>query len=126
MAETYILAAMEALHFNTRDELTRIELCHVAYFEANSNYTNVYYTNGSRLSLSRGISIVAATIRSANFVRLGRSHIINIAYVQHINVPKRELLLADLTAGHTFKLQLPKTVLRELKDMLEKETGTPQ
>ena len=37
---------MEILLFNTRDELLRVSLKHVVYFEADGNYTHIHFTNG--------------------------------------------------------------------------------
>ena len=39
------------LYFYTRDEMLRVDLRRVGYFQADRNYTDVYFLNGYRATL---------------------------------------------------------------------------
>ena len=108
------------IFFNSRDELLRISLEHVAYFEANGNYTNIVMVNGLRgttaLSLSRMADVLAEQSSTTEFMRAGKRFIINIRYIYQINIAKQRLILTDY---RNFKYQLPisKEALKKIKEI---------
>ena len=87
------------LIIKTRDELLRIKIGQILYFEADRNYT--------KLLLSNGIQFTFA---------------INIL---QINLPKQKLLLLTQD-GKPRELVISKDPLKVLKDTLEKEMGKPE
>lgn len=44
-------ASETTLFFNTRDEMIKVKLERVAYFEADSNYCHVIFINGAKATL---------------------------------------------------------------------------
>lgn len=113
---------MSKLCLNSRDELIIIDLQHVAYFQANGNYTQLTYISGQKQLLTIGLSKIETIIKSATpagqpsaFLRLGRSLIINKTYLITISVPKQKLFLGDYM-NHLFSLSVPKPLLKALKD----------
>ena len=109
------------LLFNTRDELTRIRLDRVCYFEADGNYTTAYFRNGVKTSLLTSLVHLEALIadlfvggRNA-FVRIGKKYIINSAYVFQINVLRQRLVLTDLDSPTVYTLPVSKEALKNLK-----------
>lgn len=50
-------------------------------------------------------------------VRIGRSVIVNLSHIIHINVPKQELVLSDMTSPCILKVEVNKEALRKLKDL---------
>ncbi len=110
---------------NFRDELHILDLDKVACFQAEGNYTNVLYISGQKQTLSIGISKMEQVIKQAYpkgvrspFVRLGRSVIINQAYLMSINLPKQRLTLADY-ARHGYTLTVPKQLLKNYKEVIK-------
>ena len=112
------------LYFNTRDELLRVDLRKVLYFQSERNYTDVYFVNGVHVTLPTGLMAIEQMLdddkirgRVIPFVRLGRSLIVNLSYIIRINVAKQELLLSDMHTSGVYKVSVAKEALRKLKDM---------
>ncbi len=109
------------LLFSTRDELTRIRLERVMYFEADANYTKVVFANGVTATLLTSLvhleNLIAGVLIEKNniFVRIGKRYIINSAYLFQINVLRQRLILSDLTSPYTATLSVSKDALRKLK-----------
>lgn len=109
------------LLFSTRDELTRIRLERVMYFEADANYTKVVFSNGVTATLLTSLvhleKLIAGVLIEKNsiFVRIGKRYIINSAYLFRINVLRQRLVLSDLASPYTATLSVSKDALRKLK-----------
>ena len=109
------------LLFSTRDELTRIRLERVMYFEADANYTKVVFYNGVTATLLTSLvhleKLIAGVLIEKNsiFVRIGKRYIINSAYLFQINVLRQRLVLSDLASPYTATLSVSKDALRKLK-----------
>lgn len=109
------------LLFNTRDELTRIQLDRVMYFESDANYTNVIFVNGAHATLLTSLVKLEDLIgqilleRRSTFVRIGKRYIVNSDYIFQINVLKQRLILSDLKSTHIAKLDVSKEALKKLK-----------
>lgn len=109
------------LLFSTRDELTRIRLERVMYFEADANYTKVVFSNGVTATLLTSLvhleKLIAGVLIEKNsiFVRIGKRYIINSTYLFQINVLRQRLVLSDLASPYTATLSVSKDALRKLK-----------
>lgn len=109
------------LLFNTRDELTRLRLVRVCYFEADGNYTTAYFRNGVKTSLLTSLvhleELIADIFSGSRnvFVRIGKKYIINSAYVFQINVLRQRLVLTDLDSPTVYTLPVSKEALKNLK-----------
>lgn len=110
----------------TRDELLRINIEHILYFEADRNYTKLLLSEGIQFTFAVNIGkveeMLAVQISNPNtvLIRVGKSHIVNKKHILQINLPKQKLLLlAD--EGKPRELIIPKEPLRALKESLETE-----
>ena len=109
------------LFLNSRDEMYRVDISKIAYFEADGNYTNFVMCNGIKgvvcMNLSQMKDMLSERLcESASiFARIGKSYIINLTYVYHIAIIRQRLILSD---GLTFSYQLAlsKDALRKLRD----------
>lgn len=114
------------LIIKTRDELLRIKIGQILYFEADRNYTKLLLSNGIQFTFAINIGkieeILEKQVAGCNkiLMRVGKSHIINKNHILQINLPKQRLLLL------TKELVISKDPLKVLKDNLEKEMGKPQ
>ena len=115
------------LYLNTRDEMLRVDLRKVLYFKADRNYTDVYFVNGVHVTLPTGLMSIEQMLendklrgRTMPFVRLGRSLIVNISYILHINVVKQELTLSDMSMPGCQRITVAKEALRKLKELYNK------
>lgn len=93
---------MEKICINGRDELLILDLTKIACFKADTDYTKAYYMSGLVSMLPMGLNkienVIAATVPkslSCDFVRVGRSYIINQAYLYRIQVLHQKLILSD-------------------------------
>ncbi len=109
--------------FNSRDELLRVDLSSVVYFEADANYTKMVSANGLTdmvcISLGRMEELLVLKFKDdpGMFARIGKRFILNLNYVYKINTLKQELTLSD---QHTFSytLSISKVALKALKDLI--------
>ncbi|MDR3341146.1 MAG: LytTR family transcriptional regulator [Candidatus Symbiothrix sp.] len=114
------------LVFKTRDELVRIKIERILYFEAERNYTKLVLTNGIQfvfaINLGKIEEILEHQIQDYTSVllRVGKSFIINKNHVLQISLPKTKLLFAS-AEGKAKELIVPKEPLKILKETLEKE-----
>ncbi|MCD7721942.1 MAG: LytTR family transcriptional regulator [Prevotellaceae bacterium] len=116
------MSNVKYLYLNTRTELYRIETASLAYFEADGNYTSFYLRNQKRgtvtMNLARMQELLDERMKgdTGTFARVGKRHIINLAYVYHIDLPRQRLTLSD-GCGFTCTLDISKEALRQLKDL---------
>jgi DNA-binding LytR/AlgR family response regulator len=114
------------LVFKTRDELVRIKIDRILYFEAERNYTKLVLTNGIQfvfaVNLGKIEEILEKQIQdyASTLLRVGKSYIINKNHVLQISLPKTKILFAS-SDGKAKELTLPKDPLKILKETLEKE-----
>lgn len=114
-------ASETTLFFNTRDELIKVKLDRVAYFEADSNYCHVVFINGARATLLTSLVNIETLLDerfrgdSPMFIRIGKRFIINRLYIFQINIPLQKLVLSDFTSPAIFELNISKEALRNLK-----------
>lgn len=110
------------LYLNSRDELYKIDIAKIVYFEAEGNYTNFYLSNKLKgevcMNLSQMQKLINDNLKEAGvvFARVGKRHIINLDYVYQISVLKQKLVLSD---GEVFAyaVGISKEALKKLKDM---------
>lgn len=111
------------VYFNTRDEMCRVDLLQVIYFKADRNYTEVFFRNGTSLLLGVNMAAVEKVLdmpklkgRIPVFVRIGRSFIVGLKYIVHINLINQQLTLCDSVLPTAYHLNVPKEALKKLKD----------
>lgn len=118
---------MEYLLLNSRDELLRIDISNIVYFEADGNYTNVYLCNKLKgtvcMNLSRMQQALTAQLKdkATRFARIGKSYIINLNYVYSIQILKQRLVLSDQST-FAFQISISKDALKALRDLFLKNS----
>ena len=115
------------LIIKTRDELLRIKIGHILYFEADRNYTKLLLSNNIQFSFAIIIGkieeLLEKQVAGSNqiLMRVGKSHIINKNHILQINLPKQKLLLLTEDGKPKELLNISKDPLKVLKETLEKE-----
>lgn len=114
------------LIIKTRDELLRIRIGQILYFEADRNYTKLVLANGIQftfaINIGKIVEILDKQVAGCNSIllRVGKSHIINKNRILQINIPKQKLIL--LTQDEKPReLVISKDPLKALKSALEEE-----
>ena len=114
------------LMIKTRDELLRIKIGQILYFEADRNYTKLLLSNGIQFTFAINIGkieeLLEKQVSGSNdmLVRVGKSHIINKTHILQINLPKQKLLLLT-QEGKPRELVISKDPLKQLKEKKKKE-----
>ena len=114
-------ASETTLFFNTRDEMIKVRLERVAYFEADSNYCHVYFINGAKATLLTSLVNIEGLLTerfkgdSPLFIRIGKKYIVNRQYIFQINIPRQKLILTDYVTSGTMEISISKEALKNLK-----------
>ena len=115
---------MEILLFNTRDELIRVNLKYVVYFEADDNYTHIFFSNGVKATILNTLSNMERLIdeklngKPQPFIRIGKRYIVNSLCIFQVNTLKKRLLLTSFEYPQLFTLSVSKEALKTLKEEL--------
>ena len=119
----------QLIFFNSRDELSRIDIDRIAYFEGDGNYTNIVTANKLKAVIGMNLSQMEKTLaerlgeRATIFMRIGKRFIINMNYVFQVNVAKQRLVLSD-QKGFAFQLPVSKEALKKVKELILKAPST--
>ena len=111
------------LLFNSRDEMLRIRLQNIVYFESNGNYTYMVTINKLRPAVHMNLSNIEKMIegklqeKRGSFMRVGRKYIINRNYLYMISPAKQRLVLSDQST-FAYQLNVPKEALSKMKNLL--------
>lgn len=124
---TFLLTAMphNLIYFNSRDELLRLNMPSIVYFEADGNYTNIILTNKLKCKVGMNLSQMFKTLeerlhgRDMFFARIGKRFIINMNFVMQLSVLKHRLVLSD---GEKFAygIDISREALKKLKELVIK------
>ena len=118
---------MDILLFNTRDELLRVNLKYVVYFESDGNYTHIYFSNGAKATLLYSLANMEHLIdeklkgKVQPFIRIGKRYIINSSCVFQINTLKQRLILTSFDTPQLYTLFVSKDALKSLKELYTKK-----
>lgn len=116
------------LILNSRDELYRIDISKIVYFEAEGNYTNFVLSNKLKgavcMNLAQMQQVLSDSLKESAsiFARVGKRFIVNLTYVYQIGVLRQKLVLSD---GEVFAYQLSisKEALKKLKELYVNSIG---
>ena len=115
----------EYLVISTSIDLMRVASEDIVYVSSDGNYSSFVFTYGSsrvvtvQLGQVERLLAEQLTHSGADFIRIGKSLIINRNYISYINLPKQQLVLSD---GHAIShnLSASKEALKRLKELIEK------
>ena len=110
------------IYFQNRDELLRVNLHKVVYFEADANYTNIYTVNNMKIVVGMNLSNTQQMISRQSqdqmpvFMRIGKKFIVNTHFICQIHIAKQKLVLSDFER-FAFTLPVSKEALKTVKDL---------
>ena len=114
------------LVISTSIDLVRIAPEKIVYIASDGNYSTLVQTDNEVRMLSYQLGQIEKMISSQlgsegnNFIRIGKSLIINRSYIYYINISKQKLTLSDV-ASFSHSVTASKEALKQLKELLEKE-----
>ena len=109
--------------FNSRDELLRLEVGKIVYFEADGNYTHIVSANKLKATIAASLTKTELVLTeqlgadAALFLRVGKRFIVNVRYVYSIDVAHLHLVLSD-QERFAYRLPVSKDALRRMKELL--------
>lgn len=109
--------------FNSRDEMLRIEVDKIVYFESNGNYTHIVSRNKLKATLTMSLTKTEQVLteqlgeRARQFMRVGKRFIVNLNNVYSINLAKQYLVLTD-QEHFAYQLPISKEALRKMKELM--------
>lgn len=116
------------LFFQTRDELTKVELRKVVFFESDGNYTKVSFINGTTIMVLTSLAHIEQLIderlagKVQPFIRIGKRYVINSRYIFNINVLRQKMILTDCINPTVYTLSISKEALKNIKNLyIEKQ-----
>ena len=106
------------LKLYNRDEIFIIDVDSVIYFKAEDHYTSVYYGKDTKQLLPFGLSQLEKVISAQNgcadrFMRVGRSHLLNLPTIVHASVAKETVTMMS-AVGMFVTIHISRSVVREL------------
>ena len=114
---------MKFIYFNSRDELIRLPINSIVYFESDGNYTNVVTINKLRSTVGMNLGEMEKALASqlgtvsTIFIRIGKRYIVNRNFIYKLNIQKQMLVLSDLM-HFAFQLSISKEALKNMKQLL--------
>ncbi len=114
---------MNYIIFNTRDQLYRLEIAKIVYFEADGNYTNIVMANKLKAVVTLNLGNVEKALadqlkeQAATFMRVGKRFIINRKYIYEVSIPKQCIILSDFNQ-FAFQLPVSRTALKTIKEIM--------
>lgn len=112
----------QLIFFNSRDNLLRLDVERIAYFESDGNYTNIMTKNKLKVQVGVSLTRMEASLseqlreHASVFMRIGKRFIINRDFVFNIDCARQRLVLSDMQS-FAFSLPISKEALRKMKDL---------
>ena len=114
------------LIISTSLDLVRIAPECIVYIASDGNYSTLVQRDGEVRMVSYQLGQIEKMISEQLgtdgniFIRIGKSLIINRAFIYYINIPKQKLVLSDTrSVNHT--VTASKEALKQLKELIEQE-----
>lgn len=104
-------------------ELLRIPADKLMYVEADGNYSHIVTKDGKQKTVTIQLGVIMDTLfdtldEGSQFLRIGRTLIINTDYLFSINTQRKKLVISDCE-GFYKELEASKEVLVKLKEHIE-------
>ena len=108
---------------NSGTEVIKVRPSDIIYIEAEGNYCTMHLSGGYSQQLwfnrQKFIAIINDQMRAEKpvFISVGRSFIVNLAYLYLINPVQGDMVLYDRATPQQIKLHASQDALNKLKDM---------
>lgn len=111
------------LYFNSRDELLRLDINKIVYFEADGNYTTIVMTNKLKNKVNCNLSQMEVLLanklkeHSSIFMRIGKRLIVNLNYIHSVCIHKQQMVVTDCM-HFAFQIPISKDALKKVKEII--------
>jgi two-component system, LytTR family, response regulator len=90
------------ISLHTSHEILLIDVADIVHIEANNNYSHFYFTNRSKIIVSKTLKEFEEQLTLHNFFRIHQSHLINLKFVEAIKSDDGDYAL--LKYGHRVEI----------------------
>jgi DNA-binding LytR/AlgR family response regulator len=97
---------------NTRTGTLFVNPANILYCKADGNYT-VIHSGGKELLCSMNIGKLREMLPETSFLRIGRSLILNIEHITHLD--RRQSVVTLVNQGESISVKIPRNHLKELE-----------
>lgn len=124
-----MLMSNKVLIISNANELVRIKPERVVYVKSDGNYSTMVLHDKTEqvftMNLAQCQQLMEEQLgtEAMTFIRLGKQLIVNRAYIFKINPYKQQLLMSNMQLNIAFELSASKEALKQLKALIESETG---
>ncbi len=101
------------IKFNTRSGFVLVDPEEVLYCLADANYTDIHLINSDEITVSYSLTNVQQMFSNSEYVRCGRSHLINTRYL--VNVNRKERSCTFSVDSNQIKITITKQGVRDLE-----------
>ena len=101
------------IKFNTRSGFVLVDPEEVLYCLADANYTDIFLINDQEITVSYNLSTVEEMFGNSEYVRCGRSHLINSRYLNSVSRKNRNCILS--INKNKFEISITKQGIRDLE-----------
>ncbi len=123
MAEfSYLYPRMEWIQIKNSLDLYRFRPEDIVYVGADGNYSDLVLYDGRRYKLTMQLHVfvdIFATLRRNPFVRVGKSVLLNVDYIEHISLTTKTVELHGRDFKDVVRLRISDKAAKELKTLLE-------
>ena len=115
------------LIISNSNELVRMIPARVVFISSDGNYSSFTLHDKTEqvftMNLAHCQQLIEQQLKEQAdiFIRIGKSLIINRAYIFKINIGRQELWMSDMNVNMAFKLSASREALKQLKTWLEKD-----
>jgi DNA-binding LytR/AlgR family response regulator len=118
------------LIISNSDELVRLTPDRLVYVSSDGNYSTLVLTGRKEHVFSINLGAMQRLIEtqlkedSRQFIRIGKSLIINCDYIYSIHAGKQQLILSDRQFRQHYELSASREALKQLKAVIESSIKT--
>ena len=119
----------KVLIISNTNELVRLQPERVVYVKSDGNYSTMVLHDKTEQVFTMNLAQCQLMMEeqlgkeAMTFIRLGKQLIVNRAYIFKINPNKQQLYMSNSEVNIAFELQASKEALKQLKVLMESETG---
>ena len=117
------------LIISNSNELIRVKPERIVYVVSDGNYSTMVLHDKAEQVFTMNLAHFQQMIEeqlgkeAMTFIRIGKQLIVNRAYIFKINPNKQQLYMSNSEVNIAFELQASKEALKQLKALIESETG---
>ncbi len=105
----------DKLKFNTNNGFLLISPEEIIYCQADRNYCNIFISNGKNELVTVQLGVLEKKLLEESFIKINRSTIINLAYLEYFNQQEKKVTLRDTI--QEYEIEVSSSGAKKLKKL---------